>query len=533
MKKADLIVKSNAIFTGLQDRPEKGAVVITGKLITEVLAGEGVAVALESYSRDTKILDFGNRLIMPGFIDAHAHYFMGAIIASSYICKEICRATSEAETVGMLVEFAKAYPEAKRIAGFGWSQSNWKGAPLPDCRLLDQSFPNTPVYLMCADGHSMWVNTKALEESGITGGEILASGKIGKFSDGSLNGMLFEVGASRPAIEKMLTFTPEQMLICQKEFIGHIHSCGVTSVGDMSSSGLDEGTKYSCSVLKELEKMDALTLRIHLHLGLDDIEEYKDVLAYCAELESEKIRISGLKSFVDGVTSTYTAYLTEPYSDNPNTRGALINPEKTYAQRITQANGNMLGVRLHAIGDAENNNPGNYKEIRNSIEHIETILPEDIQRFAELGVIASMQPSHLILDANEKIARLGEKRSKYEWIHKTLMESGAHVAFGTDYPIIDFNPFPSVYAAVTRCDSAGNPSGINPEEKVSLTQALRAYTAEGAYVYGREKELGTLEPGKLADIVVVDRNPFEIPEFEIQNCKTIMTIVDGRIVFQE
>jgi predicted amidohydrolase YtcJ len=171
------------------------------------------------------------------------------------------------------------------------------------------------------------------------------------------------------------------------------------------------------------------------------------------------------------------------------------------------------------------------REIRNAIEHAETINEDDIPRFASLGVIVSPQPYHLTLDANEKITRLGKERSRLEWPFRTLLDHGAPMAFSTDYPVIGLNPFRNIYAAITRCDDEGKPTGVNPDEKLTLAETLKLYTLGSARVYGREKELGTLEPGKLADVVVINRNLFQIPEFEINDCRVERTVFNGKEIF--
>jgi len=171
------------------------------------------------------------------------------------------------------------------------------------------------------------------------------------------------------------------------------------------------------------------------------------------------------------------------------------------------------------------------QDIANTIEHIEHIAPDDIPRFAELGVIPSMQPYHLTLDYNEKITRIGEKRCKYEWPHRSILDAGGKLAFGTDYPVVDFAPFPSVYAAVTRCDDEGNPTGINPEECISLAETLIAYTKNAASAYHRD-DIGVLSAGKLADIIVVDRNLFSVDPEQIKEASVVMTVMDGKIVYE-
>ncbi|MDD4592352.1 MAG: amidohydrolase family protein, partial [Parabacteroides sp.] len=170
--------------------------------------------------------------------------------------------------------------------------------------------------------------------------------------------------------------------------------------------------------------------------------------------------------------------------------------------------------------------------LKNAIEHIENIHPDDIPRFAELDIIPSMQPYHLTLDVNEKLIRMGEERCRWEWPHKTILEKGGKLVFSTDYPVVDFNPFLTLYAAVTRCDDDGNPTGINPEERVSLAEAIKAYTASAADIYDRSEELGTLEEGKLADVVVINKNLFAIDSMEIQRCQVDLTVMDGKIVYE-
>lgn len=268
-------------------------------------------------------------------------------------------------------------------------------------------------------------------------------------------------------------------------------------------------------------------------------------IKYAEKHSDDKVQICGVKGFVDGVTSTFTGYLLEPYSDRLDTCGDNMPIENfdSLAPKIAAANAAGFGVRLHCIGDAavrmaldmyENSIKvnGNHGCV-NVIEHIETINPEDIPRFKELGVIASMQPQHLPLDLFEKERRVGVERCKWEWPHKTMIDQGCTMAFGTDYPVVDFNPYPTLHAAVTRLDENNNPASVNSWECITLQEAIKAYTVGSAKVYCRENELGTLEEGKLADITVADRDLFTISPKELKDVETLMTMMDGKIVYEK
>lgn len=544
MEKADIILKSKAVFTGLDDMPFEGGVAVKGNKIITVFHNEDSSQII---GPETKILDYQDQMIMPGFVDAHVHYFLGSIAASDHMCTEIFASSSEEECVSMVKRFAYEHPDEKRIIGIGWYPANWNDAPLPTCKSLDKAIPDKPVYLIAADVHTFWMNTKALEEAGITGDEKLESGEIGKFEDGSLNGLLFEPDAFGPAMDMVMDLPADQKKEVQKDFFKKINSCGVTSVSEMSADRICATSIANYQAIKDLEDTGELSIRLHIYPALGTVPEYEDAKELRKEFDTEKIKISGLKQFIDGVTSTYTGYLLEPYADSPETRGVPLYPKNVYKDCVVRANRDGFGVRFHAIGDAavrlaldafeasneQNNNIGNHKGIKNAIEHCETIDPDDLPRFASLGVIASMQPYHLVQDFNEKIVRLGAARSRYEWAHRSLLDRGAKLAFGTDYPVVDFNPFPSIFTAITRCDNDGNPSGINPEEAITLSEALKAYTLGGAYVYDRESEIGTLEAGKLADIVVIDKNLFQIEARKIKDCKVVLTMMDGKIVYEK
>lgn len=535
--KADLILKSSNIFTSNSDKPISGGVAIKNNKI--LAAGEGFEAFL---GPETEVRDYGNQLIMPGFIDAHVHYFMGAISASEHMC-DVTASSSEQECVAMVKEFAETHPEEKRVLGIGWFPANWNDAPLPTKESLDEAIPDRPVYLISADVHTFWMNSPALEEAGITPDMKPKSGSVGKMENGELSGLLFEPDAFAPAMAKVMELEEEQMKQLHRDFMRHINRCGVTSISEMSADDYNDTTWRNYCIVRDMEQEDDLTCRLHLYTKLDGYRDFTKALEYKQAFCSEKLRLSGVKGFIDGVTSTFTGLLLEPYADRPDTCGVDVpnTGREENTDYIIAANKAGLPVRLHCIADGSvrmaldmyacSKQANGEMAFCNTIEHIENIHPDDIPRFSQLSVIPSMQPYHLTLDFNEKIGRIGTERCRWEWPHRSLLDAGACLAFGTDYPVVDFNPFPSLYSAVTRLDDEGTPAGVNPEERITLAEALIAYTAGAARAYNRE-DIGLLEEGKLADVIVLDRDLFSIPPEEIKDASVVLTIMDGKVVYE-
>lgn len=536
--KADLILKSKTIFDGKEKNPFSGIVAIKENKI--IYAGEDTRVY---DGPDTERREYGDKLIMPAFIDAHTHYFSGAISSSDYMCTEITESRSEEECVQIIERYAKAHPKETRIRGMGWFPANWGDAPLPTKESLDAAIPDRPVYLMAADAHTCWLNSKALEEAGIHPNMKPKSGSVGIDEKGELTGLLFEPDAYKPALEKIMDLEPKVMKQINKEFLAKLNACGITAVSEMTADDYDQTTYKNYESVKELEKDGELTCRLHLFAKLDGYTDFSQAVELQKKYCSEKLCFSGVKGLLDGVTSTFTGLLLEPYADKPETCGigVPLASEEDNRSYILAANKAGLPVRLHCIGDGsvrmaldffEKSLEVNGKHgLHNTIEHIETIHPDDIKRFAQLDVIPSMQPYHLTLDFNEKVRRVGTARCRWEWPHKSILQQGGKLAFGTDYPVVDFNPFPNIHAAVTRCDDQGQPTGINPQEAITLGEALIAYTSGAAGAYSRS-DIGTLEQGKLADVIVIDRNLFQIEPGELKDASVELTVMDGNIVFE-
>lgn len=542
MKKADLVIFGDAIFDGIEEKPFQGGIAVLGNKIVAISREERL---IQDWIGDrTQVLNYGNKMIMPGFIDAHMHFFTGGFVNSKYMLMELFEAHSEEDCTHMVARFVAANPELEKISGMGWFPGIWDDPHhKPNKKSLDLIVPDKPVYLLSADCHTFWLNSKALEECGINRDTTVSFGKIGKDRNGELDGLLYEIEACAAANEKAFTLPKELMADLQAQFYYQLISHGITSTTNMSVSPVMETSFTDIEVAAEMEANGELPLRIHFYpsLGLDG--DMTAAMELREKYHSDKLRFSGLKQFVDGVTSTYTAFLLEPYSDNPGVNGKSNYPYETYEKGVTAANKEGIGVRLHAIGDAAvrmaldayeaSQKANGVHKCVNTIEHIEVIHPDDIGRFSKLNVVASMQPMHLIMDQNEQLDRIGKDRARYAWALSSMLNSGATLAFGTDYPVADINPFPNIYAAIERMDEHGVVVGINQEEKVTLAQSLRAYTQGSAGAIGRESDLGTLEEGKLADIIVLDCNLFQSVTKQIANATVETTIIDGKIVYQK
>ncbi len=544
MNKADFILKSKSIFCSTGEDPFSGSVVVSGNRIVDVVKEEE-SIDLEKYiGEHTEVYDFDDKTILPGFIDAHDHYFVGAISSSDHMCTEISESTSEENCVDIMKRFAQNHPDEKRLIGIGWFPAFWGDQPLPSKKSLDEAFPDKPVYLIAADVHTFWMNSLALEESGITTDMELENGEIGKYDNGEMNGLLFEPEAFIPAMAKVLDFDKEVMKKIHRDFLADISKYGITAISDMSADDYDEQSMAKYQIVKEMEQDGELIARMHFYTKLEGYEDFSVAKELQKEYFSEKLRLNGVKGFIDGVTSTYTAYMLAPYSDLPEEHGSglpLISKEKL-EKSILAANGAGLDVRLHCIGDGAvrmaldayelSNEKNKGVSLINTIEHIESIDPLDIPRFGELGVVPSLQPEHLTLDQFEKIVRIGEERSQYEWPFQSILDAGGKLAFGSDYPVVGFNPFLSLYAAVYRKNPDGTESSVNPHEAISLKEALIAYTAGAANAYHRANDIGTLEKGKLADIAVADKDIFKCTGSELKDTTILMTMMDGKIVYK-
>ncbi|MGG0758027.1 amidohydrolase [Bacillus paramycoides] len=537
-QKADIVISSNAVFTGLVDRPIPAHIAIINNKIVAI----GSEIEMNPFiGPDTKVFHYANQLIMAGFHDFHLHMLMGSIAEESVFLAD---ATSEEDALEMVEDFSDSRPDDPWIIGFSWDQGNWDNQQLPNRAALDRILPERPVILFHMEGHYIWVNSKALEIAGINRNtDNPPYGIIAKDENGEPTGILYETAIALVS-NHAFNFSKERRMKMMKKFLEQAASLGVTSVNDLYGSPAMEKLQ-DFELFSDLDKSGELTARIHLSPPLnDDIERAKQLRDTYA---SGKLRVSGLKQFADGVITGYTAYLVEPYSDKPETFGETAVSPNILKKWIVEADREGFQIRIHAIGDGairlaldafeEAQKKNGKRDARHCVEHVEVIHPDEIARFQKLGVIASMQPEHLGLGKEQRktyVSCVGNEREPFIFAMKTIKDSGAMLAFGTDYPIVQLNPMLGIYRALTRIGYDGSPTeGWNPQERLSLSEVLRNYTLSPAYGSFRERELGTLEIGKLADLVVLNRNLFEIPVEEIRDVQVVLTMVDGAIVFQD
>jgi len=538
MIKADIIIKGNNIFTGISEETISGFVAIKEDKIFYVGTNKEIELFI---GLNTNIYSYDDELIMPGFHDDHVHIIDGALYEESV---KLQNTKTQKEAAAKVKEFADTRRDDPWVLGYGWYHIYWDEKNYPTKDSLDELIPDRPVFLQNEDGHGAWVNSKALEICNITKDtKDPEFGTIFRDEAGEPTGYLDEL-AMELCAKEAYKIPKEREKTLLKKFMEKANRYGVTSVNDMQplfSINIGNLENY-----KELEDEEQLTIRIHastnLFESIDKIEELR------IKFNSPKLKHAGLKQFIDGVSIPYTALLLEPYSDKGETKGFAIINEEELCKAVVLADKKDIPVHLHAAGDGsvrmaldcyeiarKHNNSDN---ARHTVEHVDNIHQNDLKRFKELNVIASMQPEHMAptdtYEENPYIQRLGKERAQLMWPCKSLINENAVVAFGSDYPVVEINPLNGVYRAVTRLHDDNKPEGgLIPQQRVTVGEALSAYTKGSAYMVNRENEIGTLEVGKYADIVILNKDIFKIDSGQIKDTEVIMTIFDGKIVYQK
>jgi predicted amidohydrolase YtcJ len=528
----DLLILNAAIRTMDAAQPKAEAVAILGNRIAVV----GSTADLRPLAGPkTRVIDAGGRSVLPGFNDAHVHWLSGGFSITNVDLRD---ASSPAEMARRIGEYARKIPKGRWIVGGDWDHEKWPGAPLPTKEMIDAMTPDHPVFVNRLDGHMSLANSLALERAGVTRDtKEVAGGLIVRDTKGEPTGVLKD--AAMAFVEKIIpALSWEEKLAAGRAATDYAASLGVTSVQDMSADN-DVG------LYQFMLERGELKTRIY---GARSIVTW-EVLAKTGvhgAFGSDWLRIGALKGFADGSLGSTTALFFEPYKDAPNTRGLLFDqmlPEGVMLKRVLEADKLGLHVMIHAIGDeankrildlyvevAEKNGP---RDRRFRIEHAQHLRPGEIRQFAALKVIASMQPYHCADDGRWCEKRIGPERAKGTYAFRSLLDAGAVLAFGTDWTVAPLNPMETLKAAVTRQTLDGrHPDGWVPEQKITLEEAIRAYTVGSAYAEFQEKVKGSLTPGKLADVVLLDRDIFGMDPAELDKVKVTLTVVDGRIVHE-
>jgi predicted amidohydrolase YtcJ len=535
---ADLVVVNARVRTMDAARPEAEAVAVRGNRIAAVGTNEEVR---RLAGARTRVVDAEGASVLPGFNDAHVHFLSGGFQLSSVDLRD---APTPQEFAERIRRFAEKLPKGRWITGGDWDHERWPdvqgSAPLPTKELIDSFTTDRPVFVNRLDGHMALANSYTLRLAGVTrdtpdppGGLIVRDAKTGEPT-----GILKD--AAQSFVWKVYPEPSfEEKLDAARAATAHAAAHGVTSVQDMSA-GNDVG------VYQTLLERGELKTRIYAVSPLPDWQRLGRVGIRRA-FGSDMLRIGGLKGFADGSLGSTTALFFEPYLDAPNTSGLPgdeMFPEGAMLKRVEAADAAGLQVMIHAIGDKANDailtiyeqvtKAHGARDRRFRIEHAQHLRAQDIPRFRTDHVVASMQPYHCIDDGRWAEKRIGRERARGTYAFRTLLDSGAVLAFGSDWSVAPLDPVLGIYAAATRRTLDGkNPGGWVPEQKITVEEAARAYTVGSAYAEFAEQVKGTITPGKLADLVILDRDIFKIDPAEIEKVRVRVTVMDGRVVYEK
>lgn len=528
IKKADLIVYNGKIFTARNSLEFVQAFAVkSGKILAA-----GQTREMEQWrGSSTRMLDLHGKLVLPGFHDAHLHFWSGARLQREL---NLTGLRSKEAVLARVKEAVAHSKPGEWIVGRGWDHELWPGKKLPTHRDLDRVAPDNPVFLKRVDGHAVWVNWPVLKMLRYYRNmPDPPGGKILRFRSGEPTGILID--AAFDILENLIpdvTSVDKESLL--QKAVYYANSLGITSITDNSDTSIYD-------IYADMARHDMLHLRVHFWvdgtLNLDSVQQHFRAL----QVNDSLLEAHLVKLYADGSLGSRSAYLLEPYRDDSGNRGIAMHRREELKQLVETADEKGWQIGIHAIGDAANRQVLDvYQEIarqryrsnrRWRIEHAQIVQPEDIARFAALGVIASMQPSHCITDMKWAPERIGE-RVKYAYSWRSMLDHHVPLAFGTDWPVEPLNPLLGIYAAVTRQDTLGNPpGGWFPEQRLTVGEAVFAYTYGSAYAAKSERWQGRLLPGYVADFVVLDRDIFEMPAADIFKVRVQETYLGGRRVF--
>ncbi len=536
---ASLIFVNGKVWTENPAQPIAHAVALDGNKIIAV--GDDATIR-KLAGPDTKVIDLHGRLLLPGFNDAHVHFMDGG---ASLIAVQLADSNSAAEFKQRVAVFAKTLPPGAWIRNGIWEHKRWNPPNLPTHQLIDDVTGDHPTLLWRTDGHTALANAIALKLAGIDRNtKDPPGGEIERDKDGNPTGILKD-SATALVTRVMPPLTAAEQDQAMEAALREAAAHGVTSVQNLADTPEDESQPEIFREFQKYERNGKLTVRIYEAIQVHDWKMLADP-GVVAPFGSSLLRIGNLKAFADGALGAETAWMDEPFANNPANSGLaspdLLDVEMFYGE-MRGADKAGLQLTIHAIGDRairtildlyarleQDNGPA---DRRPRIEHVQHMHPADYPRFAKLGVIASMQPYHAIDDGRwaEKVIGPERAHSSYAW--KSLLDAGATLAFGSDWSVAPLDAVLGIYAATTRQTLDGkNPGGWIPEQRITVAQAVHAYTVGAAFAEHQEKVKGSIEPGKLADLVALSDDIFSIAPEKIQNTKVDLTIFDGRVIYE-
>ncbi len=532
MPGADLIVLNAKVWTSDKNHPTAQAVAVLGDRIVAV----GSNSQIEVWRADkTRVIDAEGKLLLPGFNDSHVHFVSGGLQLDNVQLNDAKTPEEFARRIG---EQAKKTSKGQWIQGGDWDETKWTPAQLPTKELIDPATPNTPVFVNRYDGHMALANSAALRLAGVTSKTPdPPGGTVVRDAQGNPTGALKD--AAMDYVYKVIPpLSRDQRRLAVKRALAHAASLGVTSVQDMNPE-YDDIAVYS-----EFLRRGELRTRIYAAPLITQVDDQAK-LGIGRAFSGPYLRIGALKAYADGSLGSATAYFFESFSDQPANHGLLsdeMQPLSLMRDRMMKADAAGLQLCTHAIGDqAISMILDLYGEISRShgdadrrfrIEHAQHMAAKDFDRFAQLNVIASVQPYHAIDDGRWAEKRIGHERASRTYAFRTLLDHRVRLALGTDWNVAPLNPMLTIYAAVTRATLDGkNPNGWFPEQKLTVAEAVEAYTMGSAYAEFQEKEKGSVTPGKLADMVLLSDDIFSIDPVKIREVKVLKTIVGGKITW--
>jgi predicted amidohydrolase YtcJ len=534
---ADLVLVGGKIWTGDKARPEASAIAVWRGCILLVGTDAEVRALIGPTSR---VVDLHGRRVVPGFNDSHVHLLGGGTALSQVALKDV---VDEAEFGRRLREFDVKLPRGRWILGGNWDHDRAFASKLPTAALVDRYVAERPVFIRRYDGHMALANTKALQLAGITAATPdPPGGVIVRLKDGKTPSGVLRDNAMASLNQVLPSNSEAEIAEAVQAALAEARAVGVTTLQDMD--GADPASRrLFFRVLQRLARAGELTARVDVRWPISSARELTEP-AIETSFGSAWLTVGGVKGFMDGSLGSSTAKMFEPYINEPGSTGVFVTPRGRMLQMVQQADRGGLSVAVHAIGDqanaelldiyAEVSKQNGPRDRRFRIEHAQHLRPADYPRFREIGVVASMQPYHVIDDGRWAEGRIGARRCASSYAYRSLLDAGARLAFGTDWPVAPLDPLAGVDAAVNR-RTLGTKGGEGwfPEQKITVAEALEAYTLGSAYAAFQEKERGSLQVGKLADLVVLSRDILAAAERDhIAETRVELTVVGGKVVFE-